>query len=225
VSGLRALLLADGAAPTRAGLDRTWPGWDAGIGLVIAADGGARLAGPLGLRIDRWVGDGDSVDPATLDALRAAGVPVETVAAEKDESDTELALLAAVAAGSTDLTILGAVGGTRFDHALANVGLLGHPALAGIPARLLDDATRVSLLAGPGTVTLDGRPGDLVSLLPLDAGVAGVTTAGLRYPLTDEPLPPGPARGLSNVRTAARARVTTRGGRLLIVETPDKVRP
>ena len=223
--GIRALLLADGAAPTRAGLDRAWPGWDAGVGLVIAADGGARLAGPLGLRVDRWVGDADSVDPTTLDALRAAGVPVEMVATEKDESDTELALLAAVAAGATDVTILGAIGGARFDHALANVGLLAHPVLAGIPARLLDDATRVTLLVGPATATLDGRPGDLVSLLPFDTAVTGVTTSGLRYALAGEPLPSGPARGLSNVRTTARATVTTRAGRLLIVETPDKVRP
>ncbi len=38
-----ALILADGDAPTRDGLDAAWPGWDAGVDLVIAADGGARL--------------------------------------------------------------------------------------------------------------------------------------------------------------------------------------
>jgi hypothetical protein len=48
------LVLADGDAPTRTGLDRAWPGWDDGIDLVVAADGGARLAGALGLAIDAW---------------------------------------------------------------------------------------------------------------------------------------------------------------------------
>jgi hypothetical protein len=33
-------------------------------------------------------------------------------------------------------------------------------------------------------------------------------------------LPAGPARGLSNVRTAAIARVSIEAGRLLVVETP-----
>ena len=43
-----ALVLADGAAPSRASLDAAWPGWDAGLDLVIAADGGARHATTLG---------------------------------------------------------------------------------------------------------------------------------------------------------------------------------
>ena len=33
----------------RAALDRAWPGWDDGVGLVIAADGGARHAAELGV--------------------------------------------------------------------------------------------------------------------------------------------------------------------------------
>jgi len=82
------LILADGDGPTRAELDRAWPGWDARIGLVVAADGGARLAGPLGVRIDRWVGDGDSLGADALAALEAAGVPLDRAPADKDESDT-----------------------------------------------------------------------------------------------------------------------------------------
>jgi len=60
----------------------------------------------------------------------------------------------------------------------------------------------------------------LVSLLPFGAGVHGVTTEGLAYPLADEPLPPGPARGLSNVRAVPDAAVSVRAGRLLVIETP-----
>ena len=120
-AGFRAAILADGDAPDRAELDAAWPGWDEGLALVVAADGGARHATGLGVRIDRWVGDGDSLPAAALAELRAAGVPVELVAAEKDETDTELALRAAVEAGATDVVILGAFGGPRLDHALANV--------------------------------------------------------------------------------------------------------
>ena len=76
---------------------------------------------------------------------------------------------------------------------------------------LVDARSRVSLVRAPGpggepvARTLAGRPGDVVSLLPLGPGVVGVTTAGLAYPLRDEPLPEGPARGLSNVRAEASA--------------------
>lgn len=225
MTGRRAILLADGGAPTREGLDAAWPGWADGVDLVIAADGGARLAAGLGLRVDAWVGDGDSIDAAGLAELRQAGVPITRSPADKDESDAELALLAAIQAGATEVTILGALGGPRVDHELANLGLLAHPAATGVAVRLLDDRASVRLLVGPGPdggparLNLAGRVGNLVSLLPLDDAV-GVTTTGLRFPLRDEALPAGPARGLSNVRDAAAAEVIVRRGRILVVEVP-----
>jgi thiamine pyrophosphokinase len=227
-----ALILADGTAPTRARLDAAWPGWDAGITVVIAADGGARHAVALGVRPDRWVGDGDSIEPAALEALAAAGVPIERSAAEKDESDTELALMAALDAGAETVTILGALGGVRIDHALANVGLLAHPALVGRQAWLYDEqAARISLLVAPdgkgqqASRDLAGRAGDLVSLLPVGEPAQGVTTRGLRYALASEPLVSGRTRGVSNVRTEPVARISLESGRLLVIETPATIRP
>lgn len=223
---IRALVVADGAVPERAALDAAWPGWGDRFDLVVAADGGARGARRLGFAVDRWVGDGDSLDRAELRRLEAAGVPLERSPTDKDESDTELAVLAAVRLGADDLTLLGALGGPRVDHAIANLALLAHPALAGRAVRLLDAGARVVLATAPGpagrpvTVALPGRVGDLVSLLPFGTHVTGVTTRGLRYPLRGEDLPAGPARGLSNVRLAADAAVELRAGRLLIVETP-----
>ena len=221
------IVLADGAAPSRATLDSAWPGWDAGAAVVVAADGGARHAAELGLRIDRWVGDGDSITPELLDGLGAAGVAIERVAAEKDESDAELALLAALDGGVDAVAILGGLGGPRVDHALGNVGLLAHPALAGRPAVLYDEhGARISLLAAPGadgrgvTTEAEGRIGDLVSLVPIGQSAVGVTTDGLRYPLVAELLALGRTRGVSNVRTRPRARVALESGRLLVIETP-----
>jgi thiamine pyrophosphokinase len=215
---MHALVVAAGPPPDRAGLDRSWPGWDDEVGLVVAADAGADTAERLGLPVDLAVGDFDSIAPGGLDRLRAAGVPIEEVPSAKDESDTELAIRAALARGADALTIVGGLGG-RPDHLLANVGLLALPALAGLPVVLLDDRTRVSLVRGPGSRDLDGRVGDLVSLLPLGSGVDGVATSGLAWTLRDEPLPIGPARGLSNVRAERTARVSVRTGLLLVVET------
>lgn len=217
-----ALVLADGPAPPAAELDEAWPGWDAGIDLVIAADGGARHAAAFGRSIDRWVGDGDSIDPASLASLRQAGVPVDLAPTDKDETDAELALIAAVAADPARITILGALGGERLDHELGNVWLLAHPSLPGRDAVLLDARTRIRLV-GPGRADLGGRVGDVVSLLPFGGDVAGITTHGLRYPLRDEPLLGGRSRGLSNVRDAADAAVTVGAGRLLVVETPARL--
>jgi thiamine pyrophosphokinase len=116
-----ALILADGDRPTRDELDTTWPGWDSAVGLVVAADGGARLAGPLGVAIDRWVGDGDSLPETEIAALEAAGIPLERTRPDKDESDTELAVAAALRLGADGVVVVGGLGGPRIDHALAKI--------------------------------------------------------------------------------------------------------
>lgn len=228
---MQAIVLADGDAGSRDRLDATWPGWARPDALVIAADGGARHAVGLGLRIERWVGDGDSLGEAGVAELIAAGIRVERAPPDKDESDTELAVLTACGLGADELVILGALGGARVDHALANVALLGLPELMGLDVRLLAADARLRQLHGPGAdgatahLDLEGRVGDLVTLLPVGEDAEGVTTRGLRFALDDEPLRVGRTRGLSNVRTARLARVTLRQGRLLIVETPATLPP
>jgi thiamine pyrophosphokinase len=52
-----------------------------------------------------------------------------------------------------------------------------------------------------------------------DAG--GITTEGLRYPLHDETLRFGRARGLSNEIASLPARVSLGTGTLLVFETPQ----
>ena len=228
---MHALILADGDAPARRDLDAAWPGWDDEVGLVVAADGGARHAERLGVSIDVWVGDGDSIDQARLDELAAHGVPLERSRPDKDESDTELAVRSALRRGAAGVVIVGALGGARIDHSLANIGLLALPVLGSRPAVLVDAQARVSLLrapdldGGPVERRLVGRAGDVVSLLPFGPGVVGVTTDGLAYPLRDEPLPEGPARGLSNLRLGPTAAVIIRRGMLLIVESPARLAP
>jgi thiamine pyrophosphokinase len=214
-----ALVLGDGTVSPAAELDAAWPGWSDGVDLVVAADGGARHAATLGRPLDLWVGDGDSIGEPELAALAAAGVPLRRAPVDKDESDAELAVLAAVEAGATRITVLGALGGERVDHGLANVWLLGHPGLGGRDVRLLDASVRIRLV-GIGRTDLGGRIGDLVSLFPFGGDATGLTTDGLRYPLRDEALPSGPSRGLSNVRESGDAWFTVGSGRILVVETP-----
>ncbi len=223
-AGRHVLVVADGDVPSRAALDAAWPGWDERIASVIAADGGLARARAIGFEPTLLVGDLDSLDPALLATVEASGPPIRRSPAAKDESDAELALLAALDDGATRVTMLGAFGGPRLDHALANVWLLAHPALAGVEAALLDARTRATLVRAPGPDglpvrrTLPGPVGATVSLLPFGGDADGITTHGLRYPLHDEPLASGPARGLSNVRDAPDASVTLRGGRLLVIE-------
>ncbi|HLY35913.1 MAG TPA: thiamine diphosphokinase [Candidatus Limnocylindria bacterium] len=187
--------------------------------LLIAADGGARWVDAVGSRPDLIVGDLDSVDAGTLDRLVRAGSRLERHATEKDESDTELALAAAVAAGADRIVLLGALRGRRLDHELANLLLLLDPRLASRDLRIVCGPTQVRAVRGETTLGIEATIGETVSLLPIGGDAIGVTTHGLRFPLAGGTLTLGGSRGLSNVVTETPASVRLEGGSLLVVET------
>ena len=190
------------------------------VDLLVAADNGAAWLMAAGRTPDLLVGDLDSVDPALVDELERAGVTVERHPAAKDASDLELAVEAAVSAGATTVTILAALGGPRLDHELANLLLLADPGWErrGVEVGIVRGATTVRALHGPGSATLIGGRGGGATLLPVGGDALGVATAGLRYPLHDEPLRLGRARGLSNVIETSPAHVRLAAGTLLIIE-------
>ncbi len=186
--------------------------------LVIAADGGAAWLDGLGRPPDVLVGDLDSVEPALVDRLAAGGTRVVRHPREKDASDTELAISEALRLGATEIVLVGALGGERLDHELANLLLLADPELPPGAVSIARGGTGVRVLRGPGELSLLAGIGATVTLLPIGGDATGVTTAGLRYPLEDETLRVGRSRGLSNEVTAAPASVRVVEGTLLVIE-------
>jgi thiamine pyrophosphokinase len=188
---------------------------------VVAADGGA-------FALERWrllphliVGDMDSLGDAGVERFARQGIPVAKFPAAKDESDLELAVAQAIAAGATDVVVLGALGGGRLDHETANLLLLADPAYNGVRIEARRGALRIRAVRGKGSLALAGPVGALVTLLPVNGDAGGVTTEGLRYGLRDETLRFGRARGLSNEVASLPAAVSLDTGTLLIFETPQ----
>lgn len=186
-----------------------------GAAWVVAADGGAQNALRLGLTPCVVIGDLDSLEPVLRQELTQRGVEFISHSPHKDETDTELALLYAAQHGADEILLLGALGG-RLDHALANVFLLAMPQLAAVRITIVAPQCMVSLIRDEACFA--GRPGDVLSLLPVGGDVRGITTQGLEYPLCDETLSFGPARGISNVLTESVARVRVREGLLLAIQ-------
>jgi thiamine pyrophosphokinase len=184
--------------------------------LVVAADGGLALAGPLGLEVDVLVGDLDSVDPVQLAAAEAAGTRVERHPVAKDATDLALALFAARDAGADRITVVGGHGG-RADHLLANWLLLASHELAGCEVRARSDAASIEVVRPGQPSWLAGEVGAFVSLIPVHGAAHGVTTGGLRFPLDGGTLEPGSSRGVSNEFSAPRASVELTDGVLLAV--------
>lgn len=184
--------------------------------MVIAADSGLDAALANGIGVDLVVGDMDSVSPSALAAAERAGVAMERHPADKDATDLDLALRRVAEDGFTTCYVLGG-GGGRLSHLLANTQLVAAERHRSIDLRWLVGDAEVRLARPDRPVTIDGSPGDLVSLLPSVGAAAGVTTTGLRWTLDGATLEPGSSRGVSNELTATRATVTVGSGTLLVI--------
>lgn len=209
-AGSSAVIFASGRLPNlRAARRLINPGdW------LVAADGGARQLGRLGLLPHLLIGDMDSLTREEVAAFERAGVRLQRRPVEKDETDLELALRAALDRCCTRVRIAGAMGG-RFDQVLGHLFLLMLPEAAGIDLRLDDGVEEVFLIRERGVI--DGQPGDVVSLLPLAEPAVEVSTRGLKYPLAAETLYPHRTRGISNVMLLAQAEVYVSSGCLVCV--------
>ncbi len=188
---------------------------------ILAADGGTRHALALGRNPNVIIGDLDSLtfDLRPFDELRASpltaqGTQVIQFPRDKNETDLELALQHAVGMNPDQIIIVGALGG-RLDQTLGNLALLSNVQRSTCNVSLDDGVEETFFCRQQAQV--QGRSGDVVSLIPWGAPVEGVRTEGLRWPLSDETLYPDKTRGISNELLGGTATVQIRSGLLLIV--------
>ena len=182
--------------------------------LVIAADAGVAEAERLDFHVDLLVGDLDSASPEAVARVEASGGSVQRHPVDKDASDLELAMEAAVAAEVRRIVVVGGDRG-RLDHLLGNAFLLASDRWADVEIEAVLGDARLWVVRGERTI--DGEPGRLVSLYAVGGPARGVTTAGLRWSLTDGELLPGSSLGLSNEFVSTHATVRVREGVVLAI--------
>lgn len=183
--------------------------------VVIAANGGTKVAFQLGRRPDVVVGDLDSLSPELHGWLADGSTPVVRHPRDKDATDLELALDLSIQRGAERLLLLGATG-SRLDHSLANISLLALAHRAGVKAEVVVARQHLHLVVSE--LQLEGEAGQTVSLLPWGGDARGVRSQRLRWELDGADLPFGPSRGVSNEMVGDTARVRVEQGLLLVVQ-------
>ena len=182
---------------------------------VIAADAGIGHAETLGLMPELWVGDFDSVPAHLPEAL--AAIPRQTFPPEKDKTDGELAIAAALERGASSLVLAGAFGGARADHAFLHLALALHLAETGTGI-LLTSGTQEGVPLLRGEHAFDYAGGTLFSILGL-SGLSGLSVEGAKWPLADVEVPFGSSLTLSN-EVSGHLRITLGEGRAMLVAHP-----
>lgn len=185
---------------------------------IICCDGGVRHAFELGIAPDLILGDLDSANPELLEHYKKLNVTVEKYQAEKDFTDMELCVRRAVGLNAEEICIFGAIG-SRLDHTMGNAHALLYALKHKIRAYLADENNKVCII--DKEIILNGKKGDIVSLIPLSSSVTGVKTENLYYPLDFETLEIGTSRGISNIFVSNEAKISIEDGYLFVIQAKD----
>ncbi len=183
--------------------------------VIIAADGGWRLAQQMGLTPSVLVADFDSL-PEPADT---AGVKVFPLPVEKDATDTAEAMRIGYENGHRTFLLLGCTGG-RLDHFPAALAVAGDYCRRGCSVVLADETNEIHLLA-PGSYVFPADGDEAVSLFALGEPVSGLFATGLYYDVTDRTLSPYDADCVSNRCTDGDLCLSFRTGTLAVYFSRD----
>ncbi len=183
---------------------------------IIACDAGYKNCVQLGRKPNIVVGDFDSAPcPAQEDD------DIVVLPHVKDDTDTEYAAKLAVEKGFMEVLLLGALGGRRMEHTLANLCTGLGLEEKGIRATLLDEQSRVTYVLPGEKRTYPKERYFYISVFPMEGRAEGVCERGSFYELTDAVLTAGYPLGVSNeyAEGSSEMTISTRKGALVVVET------
>lgn len=186
---------------------------------IVGADRGALFLLQNKISVDYALGDFDSVTSEEFIAIKgwcqeaASCDPVE-----KDYTDSELAVIWALAQKPAEIVLLGVLG-TRMDHSLANIHLLSKCLQKGISSRIVGEKNEIFLV--DNDISISRGHYSYVSILPLTIEVTGITLEGFQYPLNRATLQLGQALGVSNKILGEIGKISVETGQLLVIKSED----
>ncbi len=191
-----------------------------GIDAIIAADRGMDFLYENGITPDIIVGDFDSTKTKALEYFEEKGQSeIHPLNPMKDDTDTEFAIRTAIKKGAKSIVIIGATG-TRIDHVLGNISLLGVGLENDISIEILDPNNRIRMIDRPVTLKKDKQYGKYISLIPVSSD-NDVSLTGFKYTLDHHVFDKYTSLGISNEITDEEAVIDIHKGTFIMVESRD----
>ena len=209
----RGLIVTGGRRPSPDLLAREiW--WADGI---ICADGGYDALAHVPEKLKLVIGDFDSSH--RLEELKAKNLPIEILPPEKDETDTEMAVLRMLEFAPDEIHILGATG-SRWDHSVATIFSMEAYLNEKAKISLIDDNNRLRMIpAGTYDVKKDGFR--YISFIPVTDAIV-ISTKGFKYEVDHLNLYRNKTRGVSNELIGEEGTVTLHEGTALMIQSKDE---
>lgn len=215
---MKALIVAGGKTDENFAREMILQG---GYEFIVAVDSGLNFFYQAGIEPDIVVGDFDSVGEDVLDYYRDhEHVEICMLNPEKDDTDTEFSIREAIRRGANKITLMGGTG-TRVDHLLGNVSLLGIGLEENVSIELVDPYNRIRMVDCGIEIRKKEQFGNFLSVIPYSDIVTGVTLEGVKYPLTNHTMGGYNSLGISNEIVADTAKISFEKGILLVIESRD----
>lgn len=206
---------------------------------IICADKGLQYCDKFSVFPSLIVGDFDSVDVNYIKRYSDKGCNIIKFPKEKDMTDTELAVRAALFPSSLaklhskdiisdfpfkehiNITVLGGLG-KRFDHAFGNIALLEKYSSyhKDIKLSIVDGYNRIEILL-PGEYHIKPSSEKYISFISLSEKAENLSLNGFLYETRNITLYRSSSLGISNEVNSDTATVTFSKGTLLMIRSND----
>ena len=186
--------------------------------LIIAADAGYLTAQRMGITPDVLLGDFDTLGTENI----PEGIECLRMPAEKDDTDTQLAVQVALERGATEIVIVGGLGG-RVDHTLSSLAILEmlwERKERRVYAIFTDGKNRARFIRNSGVI-LPHEHYRFFSLIAADEKVKGITLEGCKYPLKNGQILRTHQWAVSNEIVGNCALIEIRRGGVWVIESMD----
>lgn len=210
---MKALIISGGTPPTEKLLLEEIKNSD----ILIGADKGCETYFKYGFTPHYALGDFDSIDDFYKEKLK--NTKVIKYNSEKDNTDSEIALLKAIELNADEICILG-VTGTRLDHVLGSLGLL-NIALDNNVKCYIRDTNNLIMLTDKDT-TLSNKKYRYISFQAFREDVKNFSITGAKYEVKDNILSFGDGKFVSNEFLGNKEMdITFKNGKILIIYSKD----
>lgn len=186
---------------------------------IIGVDGGCRCLLDKNIMPNYIVGDFDSLDEEDVNYLEKCGSIRRQYSSDKDFTDSEIAVNLALENNSSSIIFLGATG-TRFDHTLANIGLMFKAKLKGVDLSIIDNTNKIFMIDS-STVIERNNDYKYISFLAFKSDVVNLDIKGAKYELNGFSLRVGDGRTVSNEFLDDEIVIKFDSGILIVIYSKD----
>jgi len=181
--------------------------------LLIGVDQGLQLLLEAGFTPDIAIGDFDSIDMKSFNAVPST-TQIIRYDADKSKSDTELAIDYCYENNIQELVIYNSLGG-RFDHAFGVIQNLLYAESLGLEVEVRSIDTIMTLVTNE--LRVSGK-GNTISLFSYGEESATISLKGFKYALENQSLAPNSCHGLSNIIVEDEGIISVISGTLLCIQ-------